>query len=87
MAVTEGSKSEYLTLLAEYRLVTSVKKEVKAFLEGIGVCVCVFVCVCVRACVRACVCVKLPVIMCPIKVYTNWCPASFLLYLMRKNLR
>ena len=35
VAVTEGSKSEYLTLLAEYRLVTSVKKEVKAFLEGL----------------------------------------------------
>eukprot|EP00731_Ephydatia_muelleri_P028073 Em0019g946a len=35
LAVTEGSKSEYLTLLAEYRLVTSVKKEVKAFLEGL----------------------------------------------------
>ena len=37
VAITEANKLEYLALLAEHRLVMSVKKEVKAFLEGIRV--------------------------------------------------
>ena len=37
VAITEANKLEYLALLAEHQLVMSVKKEVKAFLEGIRV--------------------------------------------------
>ena len=32
--VTDENKMEYLSLLTEYRMVTSVKDEVAAFLEG-----------------------------------------------------
>lgn len=34
LSVTDENKMEYLNLLTEYRMVTSVKNEITAFVEG-----------------------------------------------------